>query len=375
MKKVVIAMDSFKGSLTAVEACRAVETGFRRASSEWEIQTIPMADGGEGTVDSFLRACGGRRVAVPVTGVFGEPMEGFYGLLNSGNTAVVETAAASGIIGIPADRLDPLEATTYGTGQLIRAALEQGARNLIVGFGGSATTDGGMGALQALGVRFYDRDGELLGQGGREMERVAEMDVSGLLPSAREARFTFACDVENPFYGPHGAAMVYGPQKGADAAGVERLDRGLQNLAEILYRGTGRDIASIPGSGAAGGLAGGLFSVLHAQMVSGFQVLCKASGLEKKVAESRLVVTGEGKTDEQTVCGKLVCRLGELAGKYQVPAVCISGTVLASARDLYSHGVTALFSSANRPMDLKQAMENAAVLLENEAENVARLLG
>lgn len=373
MKKAVIAMDSFKGSLTAVQACRAVETGFRRAGNVWELETIPMADGGEGTVDAFIWACDGRRISLPVTGVFGEPMEGYYGLLGSSRTAVIETAAASGIIGIPENRLNPLKATTYGTGQLIRAALERGIRDLIIGFGGSATTDGGMGALQALGVRFYDREDRLLGRGGEEMEKAARMDVTGLIPAAREAQFTFACDVVNPLYGPTGAATVFGPQKGADAATVERLDRGLRNLASVMYAATGRDIADIPGAGAAGGLAGGLLSVLHAEMTSGFQVLCEATGLENAISRADFVVTGEGKTDDQTVCGKLVCRLGELAQRHRIPAVCLSGTVLPSSRNLYTHGITALFSVADRPMDLPYAMKNAVALLENAAENVARL--
>lgn len=375
MKKAVIAMDSFKGSLTALEACRAVETGFRRSGGDWELELVPMADGGEGTADGLIRACGGQRVTLPATGVFGEPVEGYYGLIHGGTTAVVETAAVSGIAGIPETELNPLEATTYGTGQLLRAALEQGIRNLIIGFGGSATTDGGMGALQALGVRFYDRDGGELGRGGKEMERAVRMDVSGLIPAAREARFTFACDVENPLYGPTGAAAVFGPQKGASPAMVDRLDQGLRNLAAVIYRDTGRDIAAVPGAGAAGGLAGGLLSVLNADMVSGFQVLCDAAGLETKISGADLAVTGEGKTDDQTACGKLVCRLGDLAKRHGVPAVCISGTVLPCARNLYDHGITALFSAADRPMGLDSAMENAALLLENAAENVARLLG
>lgn len=371
--KVLVAMDSFKGSLSSIEACDAVESGITLAKGDAEVIKIPMADGGEGTIQAFISAAGGSIRKHTVSGLFGEQIEGFYGVINGGKTAVVETAVASGITLVKKEQLNPMRASTFGTGETIKKALDDGFSDIIIGLGGSATNDGGMGALAALGVRFFDENGAELCACGEMLERVKKIDASGIHPKLCDAVITLACDVENPFYGPSGAAYVFAPQKGADSQMVERLDRGLKNFADIIYKTNGRNISKVRGAGAAGGLCGGLLAFTNAAIKSGFDVLCRASNLEGKAEAVDLVITGEGKTDIQTSYGKLPAGVAAVAKKYGKKVVVISGSV-EPCEELYAAGIDALFSIANRPMTLEYAIENAESLLRQASYNVIKLI-
>ncbi len=373
--RIVIAMDSFKGSLSAPAACEAVCRGFRAEIPGATFSLIPMADGGEGTVECIAAACGVevRRETVP--DLFGRGKECAYALLDGGKTTVIETAMAAGIADLKPEERDVLRASTYGVGMQMRNALLRGSEKIILGLGGSATTDCALGALQALGVVFYDADGNRIadGAGGGDLSRIVRADASAMVSSSG-VEIVYACDVTNPLYGPDGAAFVYAPQKGADRPTVEALDEGLRSFSAVLARCFGRDVSQVPGAGAAGGLCGGLLCGLGGSVRSGFDILSDAALLEEKISAADLVITGEGKTDGQTVFGKLPCRLGEKAKKYAVPAVVISGSVLPSASELYDRGITALFDTVPAPASLESVMENAEKNLEFTARNLARMI-
>ncbi len=371
---ILVAMDSFKGSLTSPRACDAVQRGFSHLPDA-SLVCVPMADGGEGTAECLAVACGGRMVWETVPDLFGRTKLCGYGLIDGENCAVIETAMAAGIADLKPDERNVLKASTFGVGVQIRNALNRDCKKIIVCLGGSATTDGGMGALQALGVRFYDKTDALIpdGAGGEWLLKVARADASGLVPLSG-VEILYACDVTNPLYGKTGAAHVYGPQKGADEETVLLLDEGLKNYARILAETFGKDISLVPGSGAAGGLCGGLLAGLGGTVRSGYDILSDAARLEEKIAQADLVITGEGKTDGQTVFGKLPCKVGETAKKHGVPALVLSGSVLSSARDLYPKGIVAVFDCVPAPMPLLQVMENAEQALEFATENLARLL-
>ncbi|PYI52992.1 glycerate kinase [Paenibacillus flagellatus] len=373
--RVVIAPDSFKGSISSVAAAEAIRAGVLRAAPDAGTTIVPMADGGEGTVDAVLAAVGGERLVVPVEGPLGGEVMAAWGLLADGRTAVIEMAAASGLPLVAPEARDPLAATTYGTGQLIRAALDRGATRLLIGLGGSATNDGGMGMAQALGVRFADADGrELAGRGcGALLERIASIDASGLDPRFAAAEVTVLSDVTNPLCGPDGASAVYGPQKGATPEAVERLDRGLAHYAERIAAATGRDVRDAPGAGAAGGLGAGLLAFGRAVVKPGIAVVTELAGFDRAVAGAALVITGEGRTDAQTAYGKVPAGVAAAARPHGVPVVCLSGGLGAGAETLYGHGIAALFSIANRPLALDEAMRDAEPLLAEAAENVVRL--
>lgn len=373
--RIVAAPDSFKGSISSVQAAEAIRTGVLRAAPEADVAIVPMADGGEGTVDAVLAAVGGKRIAVTVVGPLGRPVEAVYGLLPDGRTAVIEMAAASGLPLVSADERDPLSATTYGTGELIRDALDRGAERILIGLGGSATNDGGMGMAQALGVRFLDADGAPIdGYGcGRMLERIASIDGSGLDPRFAAAEVTVLSDVTNPLCGPNGASAVYGPQKGATPAMVEQLDRGLARYAERVEAFNGRRVRDMPGAGAAGGLGAGLAAFGRTELKPGIRVVLELAGFERIVAGAALVITGEGRTDGQTAFGKVPAGIAAEAGRFGVPVVCLSGGLGAGAETLYETGIAALFSIANRPMTLDEAMRGAEALLAEAAENVVRL--
>ncbi|MBD2864868.1 glycerate kinase [Paenibacillus oceani] len=374
--RVVVAPDSFKGSLSSVDAAEAIRSGIRRAVPDAEVVIVPMADGGEGTVDAVLAAAGGERIEAEVTGPLGEPVRAAYGLLPDGRTAVIEMAAASGLPLVGTNERDPLRATTYGTGQLIRDALDRGVQRILIGLGGSATNDGGMGMAQALGVRFADAEGRELAAGrgcGGELERIASIDASGLDPRFAAAEVTVLSDVTNPLCGPDGASPVYGPQKGATPEMVERLDRGLAHYAERIAALNGRQVAEVPGAGAAGGLGAGLLAFGRTEMQSGIRVVMELAGFGRAAEGAALVITGEGRTDGQTAFGKVPAGIAEAAGVHGVPVVCLSGGLGDGAEALYDRGIAALFSIANRPMTLDEAMGDAAALLAEAAENIVRL--
>lgn len=376
LHRIVVAPDSFKGSATARQAAEAIARGLRRALPGVVVETVPMADGGEGTVDALVEATGGRFVEVTVTGPLGEDVRVRFGILGDGGTAVIEMAAASGLPLVPPERRNPLLTTTYGTGQLIRAALDRGARRIIVGLGGSATVDGGAGMAQALGARLLDADGRELGWGGGELGRLARIDVAGLDPRLRQTEILVACDVSNPLYGPEGAAPVFGPQKGATAAMVRRLDDNLRHFARILRRDLGVEVGQLPGGGAAGGLGAGLVAFCGARLRPGAELVMEAVGLEARLAGADLVVTGEGRLDRQTAYGKTAAAVGRLARKLGVPAVAICGSIgeEVDRQLLEDCGLVGACAAVARPMSLQEAMGGVEALLEQAAERLGAFL-
>jgi glycerate kinase len=371
--KIIVAPDSFKGSLSAVEAANAVEKGIMNAAGDARVSKVPMADGGEGTVEALLASAGGNIEHVEVIGPLGEPVNSFYGILGDGRTGVVEMAAASGLPLVPAEKRNPMNTTSYGTGELIKKAVESGCTRIIAGIGGSATNDGGMGMLQALGVKFLDSSGRVLGYGAKELAKIHAIDCSGLYDGLRKVEIIVACDVTNPLCGPNGASYVFGPQKGATPEMAEQLDRGLENYAEKIHRFLGKDIRDLPGAGAAGGMGGGMVAFLGAVLKPGILIMTEAAGLEEKIRDADLVITGEGRTDFQTAYGKVPVGISRLAKKYGVPVICLSGGLGQGTEALYQEGITGLFSIADGPMSLEEAMKNTNGLLAKAAENLIRL--
>lgn len=371
--KIVIAPDSYKESLSAQQAAEAVAEGFRQVLPLARYVLLPMADGGEGTVDALIAATGGRKIPVAVTGPLGEEVEAFFGLSGDGQTAVVEMAAASGLALVPPAQRNPLRTTTYGTGQLIAAALESGARRLILGIGGSATTDGGAGMLQALGVRLLDAAGKDIAGTGAGLALLDRLDASGLDPRLARATLDVPCDVDNPLCGPRGAAAVFGPQKGADQEMVARLDANLERFARILRRDLGADVAQLPGAGAAGGMGAAMLGVLRARLRPGVDIVMEAVNLEEAVRDADLVVTGEGRMDGQTAFGKTPVGVARVAKRHGCPVIGIAGCLLPDVTAVYSRGIDAVFSVLCRPCGLEDALREGAANLRFAARNIAAL--
>lgn len=371
--KIVVAPDSFKGSLSAFEVARAIEEGIRRVSPQAEVRKIPLADGGEGTVIALIKATGGKIREAEVTGPLGEKIRANYGILGDGKRVIIEMAAASGLPLVPPNRRDPSRTTTYGTGELIKTALQEGYREFIIGVGGSATIDGGAGMAQALGARLLDIEGEDIGFGGGELRRLNRIDVAHLDRRLRESKVTVACDVDNPLCGERGAARIYGPQKGATPEMVEKLDKALEHFAKILKRDLGKDIADIPGAGAAGGLGAGLIAFLGATLMPGIDIVMEAVELEKKILDADLIITGEGKMDAQTLRGKTPLGVARLARKHRKQLIGICGMLGEGAEILYQHGFQALFSNWKEPMSLEESLERARELTAATAERAMRL--
>jgi glycerate kinase len=372
--RIVIAPDSFKGSLSAPEVCRAIDQGVRAALPSAETVLVPMADGGDGTARTLVEGTGGELRSATVTGPLGEPIEAEYGVLGNGTTAVIEMAAASGLVLVPVERRNPLHTTTYGTGELISRALDGGCRKLIVGIGGSATTDGGVGMAQALGARFLDAAaGEVPGTGAG-LARLERIDASALDPRLAEASVRVACDVDNPLYGEHGAAAVYGPQKGATPEIVAQLDEGLRRFARTVARDIGIDVADLPGAGAAGGLGAGLVAFCGATLEPGVEIVMEAVGLADKLRGADVVFVAEGRLDAQTAYGKTPSGVAKLATRAGCPVLAIGGSVPEEARELHEHGFAALGSILNEPLALEEAMEPAKAfsLLVFAAEELLR---
>jgi glycerate kinase len=370
--RVVVAPDSFKGSLSAVEVCAAVEAGVRRGAPHAEVAAVPMADGGEGTLDCFLRARGGAAVEVAATDPLGRPVKARYALSGDGRSAVVELAAASGLPLVEDVPPDPMNAATTGTGELIADAVRRGARDVLVCVGGSASTDGGAGLLRALGVRFLDAAGEELPPGGAALARLASIDDSAVPDAVRATRFRVACDVANPLVGPDGAAAVFGPQKGASPAQVAELDAALTVFADVLAA-RGVRVHDLPGAGAAGGTCGGLVGLLGAEPAAGASLVAAAVGLPDALAGADLVVTGEGRVDGQSADGKVVSAVAALARERGVPCLALAGGVAGPLDDLHALGLTAAFSLADGPRTLAELTAEAAPLLAAAAEQAVRL--
>ncbi len=370
--RVVIAPDKFKGSLTAPEAAEAMARGLSRVDPCARIDRVPMADGGEGTVAALVAATGGSYRTVTVTGPLGEPVAASFGLLGDGRTAALEMASASGLWLVPPALRDPLRATTRGTGQLLLAALEAGARRVIVGIGGSATNDGGAGLGQALGFRLLDTQGRELGPGGSELDRLARIDRSGQTAGLGSAAIAVACDVTNPLCGPRGASAVYGPQKGATPEMVQRLDRNLAHFADIVERDLDVAIRDIPGSGAAGGLGGGLVAFAGGRLEGGVNLVIEAVNLRERLLAADLCLTGEGALDGQSAFGKTAVGVARLAHSLGCPTLAIAGSIGPGAEAVLEQGIDAFFSICPGPVSIDEAIERASELLENATAQAAR---
>ena len=372
--KILIAPDSYKESLSAAEVALAIEAGFREVFPDACFHRMPVADGGEGTVDAMVAATGGRRVAAWVTGPLGLPVEAFYGLTGDGATAVVEMAAASGLALVPPALRNPLLTTSFGTGELICAALDAGARHLIIGIGGSATNDGGAGMLQALGVVLVDGAGQALGPGGGGLGALAQIRIDGLDPRLAACSIEVACDVDNPLTGERGASVVFGPQKGATPAMVQRLDANLAHFAAVLQQALGVAVADVPGAGAAGGMGAALLGVLGARLRPGIEIVTTALGLEAAVADADLVIVGEGRLDAQSLHGKAPLGVARIARRHGKPVIAIAGSLGDDVAALQAHGVDASFSVVRRPCSLEDALAGAADTLHAAARNIAAAL-
>jgi glycerate 2-kinase len=367
--RVVVAPDKFEGSLSAGQAALAIEAGLRRAREDAEVVRLPIGDGGAGTLD-VLVAAGFQRVPVRVGGPTGEPVQAAFA--RRGRRAFVEMAEASGLKRLPGGVRAPLEATSFGTGELVRAALDHGVGELVLGIGGSATTDGGAGMAAALGVRFLDGAGAELPPGGAALLRLARVDVSGLDPRLRGVQVTVASDVDNPLVGPEGAAHVYGPQKGAGPDEVLLLDSALRRYARVLADDLGMDLAATPGAGAAGGLGAGAIAFLGARVRTGIELVLELIGFERAVAQADLVVTGEGKLDAQSLRGKAPVGVARAAGAHGVPVVVLAGVVEVADRELRAAGFEEAHALVDLEPDIGRCMAEAAPLLERLAERVGK---
>jgi glycerate kinase len=369
---VVIAPDKFKGSLTAHQAAQAMARGVMRAVQDAAVDLIPMADGGEGTVDALVAATGGSIREAWVTGPLGPKVLARFGLLGDGRTAAIEMAAASGLVLVPRKERRPLIATTRGTGELLLEAIAAGARRVIIGIGGSATNDGGAGLGQALGYRLLDDDGHELGPGGGSLGRLARIDRSGRRPELDGIEVLVACDVTNPLCGPKGASAVYGPQKGATPQMVGELDANLAHFAEIVARDLGVSIAGLPGSGAAGGLGGGLAAFAGGRLERGVDLVIEAVNLAGRLPGADLCLTGEGAIDQQSAFGKTAVGVARLAKSLGRPTLALAGVIGPGAEAVLEQGIDAYFSICAGPIGLEQAMAQAEELLERATEQVVR---
>ncbi len=374
--KIVIAPDSFKGNLTSLQVAAAIEKGIRRVLPKARIIKVPMADGGEGTVQSLVDATGGRIVRKKVTGPAGKPVNASYGLLADGETAVIEMAEASGLPMVSGKTKNPLKTTTYGTGELIKDAMNRGARHIIIGLGGSATVDGGAGMAQALGVKFRNRSNAVIrehGAGGM-LDKIAKIDVSELDPRLRKTRVTVACDVDNPLCGKRGAAYVFGPQKGATPAMVRKLDANLKHFGQLIKKDLKKSVLTLAGAGAAGGLGAGLVAFTGARMKSGIKIVVEATGLKQAIKGADLVITGEGRVDFQTAFGKTPSGVAKAAKTHGVPVVAIGGGLADDAHGVFKHGIHALESGAARDMSLEEALAKSRGHLANAGERTIRMI-
>jgi glycerate kinase len=371
---IVVAPQALKGSLTAVEAGQAITIGVQTIYPQAEIRVIPMADGGEGTVQAFVTATGGEIIPQTAMGPLDQAVEAFYGLLGDGKTAVIEMAACAGLPLLKPEQRDPRRTTTYGVGELIRAALDRGCRSFLIGIGGSATNDGGTGMAQALGAALCTDEGKPIARGGAALSTLASISLKPMDPRLQECTFDVACDVTNPLCGPQGASAVYGPQKGATPEMVEQLDAALSHYATILERDLHCSVAQQPGAGAAGGLGAGLLVFLHATLRPGAQILIETLQLEKHIRQADLVITAEGQIDEQTMYGKSVGAIARLAKRYHVPVIALAGSLSPNHHVVYDLGIDAINVLPSSPMSLDAAMKQAAPLITQATERALRFM-
>ena len=372
--KIAIVPNAFKRSLTAAQAADCMERGLRKALPGCAFVKVPVADGGDGTVQTIVEATGGRAVSCSVSDPLGRSIRSVFGLTGDGGTAVIEMALASGLALLNPDERNPMLTSTRGTGELIRAALDLHVKTILIGIGGSATNDGGMGMARALGVRFLDERGHALDDHGGALNRLSRIDVSGLDERLKQVAVDVACDVDNPLCGPRGAAPVYGPQKGATPAQVEQLDRGLERLAAVIQRDLGVDVSSLPGAGAAGGLGAGLVAFLGGRMRPGAELVARVLGLADKLAGCDLVITGEGRLDGQTAFGKAPAGVAKIARELGIPVIAICGSLGPNADNVRSVGIEAFFSALEEPVAEDDLPSRGPGMLERCAEQVGRLM-
>lgn len=361
--KVVLAPDSFKGSLSAIEVVEAMKKGITSIDPAAVICEAPMADGGEGITDNIVQLFNGRTEYLEVTGPAGKPTKAKYGVFRE-NICVIEVAETSGITLLAEDELNPLKTTTFGLGELIKAALEKGYRSFIIGLGGSATNDGGAGMAAALGYRLLDKDGNDIAYGGGALSELVRIDAKNADTRIAESEFVIACDVKNPLCGENGASRIFGPQKGADEATVKVLDDNLKNFAGVIRDCLGKDIAEVPGSGAAGGLGGGAIAFLNGRLAEGITIMTELSELDQKIKTADLVLTGEGKCDGQTLNGKTPYGVARIARKYDVPVVMLAGIVGKGAEALYQNGVSKIYCIKPDDVTVEYSLKHADKLVE-----------
>ena len=374
MTKYVVAPDSFKESITAKEVCDAMEKGIKKADSAAEVIKVPMADGGEGTVDSLVDATNGQRVIVEVTGPLGNKISAYYGILGNGTTAVIEMAKASGLEIVEKKKRNPMITTTFGTGELIRDALDHNVKEIIIGLGGSSTNDGGSGMAQALGAKLLDQNNNQISFGGGNLDKLDKIDISDLDSRLQDVKIILASDVTNPLIGKDGASRVFGPQKGATPEMVEKLENNLQHYAKIIKRDLNKDVASVSGAGAAGGLGAGLMAFTTCKMRQGVDIAIEVTKLEEKVKSADYVFTGEGGTDFQTKFGKTPYGVAKLGKKYHKPVISLAGYLGEGIDSLYSEGFTAIFGIIPGACDLSTALKNGPSNVARTTENIVRLL-
>ncbi|PLR23736.1 glycerate kinase [Pantoea endophytica] len=372
--KIVIAPDSYKESLSALEVASAIEAGFREIFPEAEYVKIPVADGGEGTVEAMVAATQGTIVRLTVTGPLGKPVEAFYGLSGDERTAFIEMAAASGLELVPAAQRDPLITTSFGTGELIKDALDRGVDHFIIGIGGSATNDGGSGMMQALGAQLLDEHGKQIAYGGGALPQLARIDIEQLDTRIKQCRFEVACDVSNPLTGDEGASAIFGPQKGATPELVQQLDKALEHYATLIHRDLDIDVLHIDGGGAAGGMGAALHAFCQAELRSGIEIVTEALGLAEQVKDADLVITGEGRIDSQSINGKVPIGVAKVAKQFNKPVIGIAGSLTADVGVVHQHGLDAVFSVLFSICSLDDALANAAQNVRLTARNVAAVI-
>lgn len=373
-KKVVIAPDSFKESLTALEVAEAVETGFKKVFPNWEYVKVPMADGGEGTVQSLVDATDGFIKEVEVLDPLGRKIEASYGISGDGKQAIIEMATASGLELLKQSERDAMQATSWGLGDLICSALDEGVERILIGIGGSATNDAGAGMIQRLGGKLLDAEGKQIPYGGVALSKLQTIDLLELDARLSDIEIEVACDVNNPLTGPGGASYIYGPQKGADEEQIKELDQNLKHFAEIIRKDLDIDIEKEPGAGAAGGVGGALLAFLGAELRSGGELITEWIALEDIIKDADLVITGEGGINHQTVYGKTPVIVSKLAKKYQIPVIALVGSISEGYEKVYEHGIDAVFSVLSEVTDLEEALKTAPQNVERTAENIARTL-
>jgi len=372
--KIVIAPDSYKGCLSSIFVANYLEKGIKQADSTIETIKIPIADGGEGSVNAFVTATNGKIVKLKAHGPLMNVIDSYYGILGNNTTAIIEMAAISGLNLISKDKQNPLYTTTYGVGELIKHAIDSGYRDIIVGIGGSATNDGGVGMAQALGVKFYDKNSKPIKQGGKYLVDIDKIDNSNLINEISECTITIACDVKNPLYGKNGASYVYAKQKGASLSDIALLDKGLKHLSKKISTTYKMNFENYEGVGAAGGLGYGLLVFLNGILKPGIDILIDKCAFRKKIQDADLLITGEGKTDYQTAFGKAPVGLAKVAKEYNIPVICISGALGKNYKTIYSKGIDGAFSIIPDAMNLEQAIANAKEYLINFAFSITKTI-